>query len=103
MQLRTSQKGRYQMILLTQGPRVIRLIEMENRMVIARHWEEGEGELIFVSKELECRMMVVMMVSQGMWTRVTGMYTNQGSMRNPVAWRFCENKYAFLLIINTIL
>lgn len=91
------------MILLTQGPRVIRLIEMKNKMGIARYWDEGEGELIFISKELKFRMMVVMVASHGTGTRVTGMHTSQGSMRNPVVWRFCENKYVFLLIINTVL
>lgn len=37
-------------------------------MVVVRHWEVGEGEFIFVSKELKFRTVVVMMTIQGRGT-----------------------------------
>ena len=41
-EIKQSQKDRYCMITLTWVPRVVKFLETESRMVIARGWREGE-------------------------------------------------------------
>ena len=40
-------KYKYCIIILYEVPRVVKLIEIESRVVVARGWQEGNGELLF--------------------------------------------------------
>jgi predicted RNA-binding protein len=61
------QKDKYCMILLDKVPGVIRFIEKESRVVVARDWEEEEmksyflvGRVLALENEKFCGWMVVM-------------------------------------------
>jgi hypothetical protein len=41
-----AQKNKYCLIPLTEIPRIVKVTEVENRTVVARGWQKGNGEML---------------------------------------------------------